>query len=325
MYSKVTGLFFGINIIKSQVANIFLSTSRNFSASKVSEMRYVQFKYKTGGVQHLGAQIAPDGDIFDLSAIDSTIPNSLVKFLEAGTDVQQKAKRIIANGNSVVPLKDVVLLSPITNPDKVACVGLNYKGHCDEQNIPYPKEPMIFSKFSSVITGPHDEIKLPKVSQMVDWEVELAVVIGKKGKYLRPDQANDIIFGYTVAQDISARDWQKERNNRQFLLGKSMDTFCPLGPAVVTKDKVDPSNLAIKTWVNGVLKQSGNTSELVFKIDFLVSYLSQIVTLYPGDVMLTGTPSGVGMFRNPPEYLKAGDVVESEIEGIGRMKNTCVN
>ncbi|KAK9881811.1 hypothetical protein WA026_017325 [Henosepilachna vigintioctopunctata] len=287
-------------------------------------MRYVQFKLKSGGVQHLGAQIAPDGDIFDLSAIDSTIPNSFVKFLEAGSDVEQKAKRIVANGHSVVHLKDVHLLAPITKPDKVACVGLNYKGHCDEQNKPYPKEPMIFNKFPSVIVGPHDNIELPKITEMVDWEVELAVVIGKKGKNLRPDQADNIIFGYTVAQDISARDWQKERNNGQFLLGKSMDTFCPIGPCVVTKNKVDVNNLGIKTWVNGVLKQNGNTNELVFKTNFLVSYLSQIVTLYPGDIILTGTPAGVGMHRNPPEYLKKGDILESEIEGLGRLKNICV-
>lgn len=150
------------------------------------------------------------------------------------------------------------------------------------------------------------------------------MVIGRKAKAIRPDQANDYIFGYTVAQDISARDWQKKRNNGQFLLGKSMDTFCPLGPAVVTKNKLDPNNLSIKSWVNGKLKQDSNTSELIFKIDFLVSYLSQIVTLYPGDILLTGTPSGVGMHRNPQEFLQKGDILESEIEGIGRLKNHVV-
>lgn len=158
----------------------------------------------------------------------------------------------------------------------------------------------------------------------MDWEVELAVIIGRQAKCIRQDQVNDHIFGYTVAQDISARDWQKKRNNGQFLLGKSMDTFCPLGPVVVTKNKVDPNNLSIKSFVNGKLKQNGNTSEMIFKIDFLVSYLSQIVTLYPGDVILTGTPSGVGMHRNPAEYLQKGDVLESEIEGIGKLRNVIV-
>ncbi|RZC39109.1 fumarylacetoacetate hydrolase domain-containing protein 2A, partial [Asbolus verrucosus] len=227
---------------------------------------------------------------------------------------------IVAHGESVIPLKDVDLLPPIIKPDKVACVGLNYSGHCDEQNIPHPKEPMFFSKFASCIVGPHDNIELPPISHSVDWEVELAVVIGRKAKAIRTDQAHDHIFGYTIAQDISARDWQKERNRGQFLLGKSMDTFCPLGPVVVTKNKVDPNNLNIKSWVNGKPRQDGNTSEMIFKVDFLVSYLSQIVTLYPGDIILTGTPAGVGMHRSPPQFLQKGDVLESEIEGIGRLR-----
>ncbi|CAH1114049.1 unnamed protein product [Psylliodes chrysocephalus] len=284
-------------------------------------MRFVQYRLKTGGPQQLGAQISSSGDIFDISGVDHSIPNSLVKFLASGNGLYEKAKRIVAEGKSITPIDNVELLSPITRPDKVVCVGLNYSGHCDEQNIPRPKEPMFFSKFSSVIVGPHDNIEIPPITSSVDWEVELAVVIGRKAKAIRPDQVNDYIFGYTVAQDVSARDWQKNRNNGQFLLGKSMDTFCPLGPAVVTKNKVDPNNLTIKSWVNGVLKQDGNTCELIFKIDFLVSYLSQIVTLYPGDVILTGTPAGVGMYRNPPEYLQKGDILESEIEGIGRLRN----
>ncbi|GLV40858.1 uncharacterized protein CBL_10033 [Carabus blaptoides fortunei] len=274
---------------------------------------------------HLGAQITSDGDIFDLSAVDSSIPNSLVKFLATGKEVRDKAKRVIGAGKSIVSLSDVTLLSPITRPDKVVCVGLNYTGHCDEQNKQYPEEPMFFSKFSSCIIGPNDTIEIPKVSDCVDWEVELAVIIGKKAKCVRPDQAYDHVFGYTVAQDISARDWQKKRNGGQFLLGKSMDTFCPIGPVVVTKDKInDPHSLQIRSWVNGVLKQDGNTSELIFKIDFLISYLSQMMTLYPGDVLLTGTPAGVGLHRHPPEFLKPGDVLESEIQGIGRLTNTVV-
>ncbi|XP_074033776.1 oxaloacetate tautomerase FAHD2A, mitochondrial-like [Leptinotarsa decemlineata] len=283
-------------------------------------MRLVQYKLQSGGQQQLGAQLTIGGDIIDISAVDSSIPNSLVAFLAKGDFYRQI--RIVAEGKSVTPLNKVELLSPITNPDKVACVGLNYSGHCEEQNIPLPQEPMIFSKFSSCIVGPFSNAEIPPITNSIDWEVELVVVIGKKAKAIRKDYVNDYIFGYTVAQDISARDWQKKRNNGQFLLGKYMDTFCPLGPAVVTKNKVDPSNLAIKSWVNGVQKQNGNTSELIFKIDFLVSYLSQIVTLYPGDVILTGTP--VGMHRNPPEFLKKGDILESEIEGIGRLKNMIV-
>ncbi|XP_057664528.1 fumarylacetoacetate hydrolase domain-containing protein 2 isoform X1 [Diorhabda carinulata] len=309
-----------INVIK----HLKNQSIKNFSVGSASNMRFVQYRLKKGGQQHLGAQLTSSGDIIDISAVDHSIPNSLVEFLGQGCGIYEKAKRIVGESKSVTPLENVDLLSPITKPDKVACVGLNYSGHCEEQNIPHPKEPMIFSKFSSVIVGPNDNVQIPPITDCVDWEVELAVVIGKKAKAIRQDQANDYIFGYTVAQDISARDWQKKRNNGQFLLGKSMDTFCPLGPVVVTKNKVNPNNLSIKSWVNGVLKQNGNTSELIFKIDFLVSYLSQIVTLYPGDVILTGTPAGVGTHRNPPEYLKKGDVLESEIEGIGKMRNVIV-
>ncbi|XP_065173534.1 fumarylacetoacetate hydrolase domain-containing protein 2 [Atheta coriaria] len=302
-------------------AQLQAQATRSFSLSHGRNMRFVQFKGKNGGPQHLGAQLSAGGDIFDISAVDSTIPNSLVKFLKAGPSAIEKAKRIVANGHSCVDPKDVTFLAPVTRPDKVVCVGLNYSGHCEEQNIPQPKEPMFFSKFSSTIVGPFDNVVIPPITNSVDWEVELAVVIGKEGKAITRDKAQDYIFGYTVAQDISARDWQKKRNNGQFLLGKSMDTFCPLGPAVITKGCLDVDNLKITSAVNGVQKQCGNTSELVFKIDFLISYLSQIVTLYPGDVILTGTPAGVGMHRNPQEFLKPGDVLESEIEGIGKMRN----
>nr|XP_022918517.1 fumarylacetoacetate hydrolase domain-containing protein 2 isoform X2 [Onthophagus taurus]XP_022918518.1 fumarylacetoacetate hydrolase domain-containing protein 2 isoform X2 [Onthophagus taurus] len=284
-------------------------------------MRFVQFQLKSGGPRHVGAQLSIDGDIIDISAVDSSVPNSLLKCLRDGNGIIEKAKRIVAEGKSLVPLSEVNLLPPITNPDKIICVGLNYSGHCDEQKLPYPKEPIIFSKYSSTIIGPHDAIKLPKISNSVDWEVELAVVIGKTAKNIRQDQSQDHIFGYTIAQDISARDWQKGRNGGQFLLGKSMDTFCPIGPVVVTKNKINAQNLNIKSWVNGVQKQSGNTNEMIFKIDFLVAYLSEFMTLYPGDLILTGTPSGVGMHRKPAEFLKAGDLLESEIEGIGKIAN----
>ncbi|XP_060528621.1 fumarylacetoacetate hydrolase domain-containing protein 2A [Cylas formicarius] len=294
---------------------------RNFGRAVETNMRFVQYKLKSGEGQQLGAQKTQSGDIFPVSESDGSVPNSLVQFLEAGSSVYDKAIRLIEECKGAIPLSEVHLLSPITKNDKVACVGLNYSGHCEEQNIPQPKEPMIFSKFSSVIAGPYDDVVIPPITDSVDWEVELAVVIGKTAKNVDETRAQDYVFGYTVAQDISARDWQKRRNNGQFLLGKSMDTFCPLGPAVVTKSEVDPNNLPIKCWVNGELKQDGNTSELIFKIDFLIAYLSRIVTLYPGDVILTGTPAGVGMHRKPPQFLKPGDVLESEIEGIGRLKN----
>ncbi|XP_031350014.1 fumarylacetoacetate hydrolase domain-containing protein 2A isoform X2 [Photinus pyralis] len=304
---------------------ISASSIRKFSVTASRNMHFVQFQLKSRGPQHLGAQLEPNGDIFDISAVDSSIPNSLVECLATGESVIEKTKRIIAAGKSVVSVNDVNLLAPISKPDKVVCIARNYTGHCQEQNLPAPTEPMFFSKFSSCLIGPYDEIILPEISKRVDWEVELAVVMGKKAKCIRPDQVESYIFGYTIAQDISARDWQKERNGGQFLLGKSMDTFCPIGPSVVTRENIiDVNNLNVKTILNGDVKQNGNTSEMIFKIDFMVSYLSQIFTLLPGDVILTGTPAGVGVHRNPPLFLKAGDVLESEIECIGRMSNKVV-
>ncbi|XP_063993205.1 fumarylacetoacetate hydrolase domain-containing protein 2A isoform X1 [Diachasmimorpha longicaudata] len=312
--------------------------ARCFSTSKSNDMRFVQFVNKNGGPQHLGVQLKAGGDIIAISSIDSRIPNNLRKFLEGGEVLAQKARRngdtnlsdyiqrIIAEGRSVIAEADVNFLAPINRMDKLACVGLNYSGHCQEQGLEPPKRPVVFSKFASNIVGPTDNVVLPSISEKVDWEAELAIVIGKVAKGLDNHDAEDCIFGYTAAQDISARDWQKGKmNGGQFLLGKAMDTFCPLGPAVVTKEAIpDIHNLTVKTWVNGDLKQNGNTSELIFKPRDIVAYISQFMTLLPGDVILTGTPGGVGFARNPPEYLKKGDVLETEIESIGRLKNNVV-
>lgn len=310
----------------STIKTSVLKFHRNFSCSIRREMRFVQFVNKNGGPQHLGVQLKAGGDIIAISSIDSRIPNTLKKFLEGGDVLTNKARRLIAEGRSVIPEADVNFLSPITKMDKLACVGLNYSGHCEEQGVEPPKSPVIFSKFPSNIVGPTDNVILPSISDKVDWEAELAIVIGKTCKGLNNHEAEDCIFGYTIAQDISARDWQKgKKNGGQFLLGKAMDTFCPLGPAVITKEAVcDINNLSVKTWVNGEIKQNGNTSELIFKPRDIVAYLSQFMTLLPGDVILTGTPGGVGFARNPPEFLKKGDVLETEIESIGRLKNNIV-
>lgn len=196
---------------------------------------------------------------------------SMVKFLESGTRPED-----VKLGGSVVDLKSVKLQSPVTNPEKIICVGLNYRGHCEEQNLTPPTRPMFFSKFASALTGPNDPVIAQEISNEIDWEVELAVVIGKGGKKIAQDKAFDHVFGYCVAQDISARDWQKVLNNKQFLIGKSMDTFCPLGPALVHKSEVaDPHKLTIKCSINGVQKQFGNTDELVFRIDDLIHRVSQ--------------------------------------------------
>ncbi|NWU49857.1 FAHD2 protein, partial [Dromas ardeola] len=262
------------------------------------------------------------------------------------------------SGHHRVPRGTVRLLAPVGDPQKVIAVGLNYHDHCREQGVSVPKEPIIFSKFPSAIIGPFDDIVHPQDSSEVDWEVELAAIIGKEGRHievspphrtpplclspawlsrslLSPPQessAMDHIVGFTVANDVSARDWQMRRNGRQWLLGKTFDTFCPLGPALVTKEACDTSplsppdvhNLRIRCSVNGQLMQDSNTSQLVFRLPTLIAWVSRFITLVPGDILLTGTPPGVGVFRKPPVFLKRGDEVQCEIEELGTICNKVV-
>ncbi|XP_062452979.1 fumarylacetoacetate hydrolase domain-containing protein 2A-like isoform X2 [Rhea pennata] len=267
-------------------------------------MRLVQFRLAAGGEPRLGLQDEEEsGSVVDLSACKPALPRTTRAFLETG-DAGMAAAH---------------------SPDKVICVGLNYRDHCLEQDVKIPKEPIIFSKFPSAMAGPFDDIVHPAESGEVDWEVELAFVIGKKGKHITEAAALEHVAGFTVANDVSARDWQMRRNGRQWLLGKTFDTFCPLGPALVTKEAVaDVDNLDIRCSVNGQLMQSGNTSQLIFKVPQLVAWVSRFVTLLPGDVFLTGTPPGVGVFRKPPVFLKPGDVVQCDIEGLGTIRNKVV-
>ena len=226
---------------------------------------------------------------------------------------------------SAVDLKDVKLLPPIETMDKVICVGRNYAEHAREMGNQVPELPIIFNKFPSCIVGPESEIKLPKLSQQVDFEAELVVVIGVGGKLIAKENAMDHVLGYCCGNDISARDWQKGKPGGQWLLGKSFDTFAPLGPMIVTRDKIpDPYNLGIRLRLNGELMQDSNTSRLIFPIDFLVSHISQFVMLKPGDLIFTGTPTGVGAGRKPPLFLKPGDQLEVEIDGLGVLRNTVV-
>ncbi|XP_063051452.1 fumarylacetoacetate hydrolase domain-containing protein 2A isoform X2 [Engraulis encrasicolus] len=277
-----------------------------------------------GGVQ-VGVEQADGQGIIDLKAFDSSMPTTMREFLEMGDKAMECAQRALSSGQCVVARSDVKLLSPVTAPEKVVCVGMNYRDHCLEQNAPIPKEPIIFSKFPCAITGPYDDILLPNESQEVDWEVELAFVIGRKGKHIKEEDALSHVAGFTVANDVSARDWQMKRNGKQWLLGKTFDTFCPLGPALVTTGSVkDVHKLAVRCLVNGAVVQESNTDQMIFQTEKLVAWVSQFVTLVPGDVFLTGTPPGVGVFRKPPVFLKKGDVVECQIEEIGAIRNTVV-
>ncbi|NXT92409.1 FAHD2 protein, partial [Anhinga rufa] len=245
-------------------------------------------------------------------------------FLESGQRGLAAAQRILESGQHRVPREAVRLLAPIEDPEKVICVGLNYRDHCLEQDVKIPKEPIIFSKFPSTIIGPFDDIMHPEESSEVDWEVELAAIIGKRGRRIEESSALEHIVGFTVANDVSARDWQM-RNGRQWLLGKTFDTFCPLGPALVTKDAVaDVHNLSIRCSVNGRLMQDSSTSQLIFRLPKLIAWVSRFVTLVPGDILLTGTPAGVGFFQKPPVFLKRGDEVRCEIEELGTICNKVV-
>lgn len=221
------------------------------------------------------------------------------------------------------PLSAAQLLPPIPNPQKIICVGQNYRDHCAEQNVPIPHRPIIFTKFVTSLTGPRDNIILPRISSQIDFEVELAFVIGKAGKHISKDRALEHVAGYMVFNDITARDIQY--GDKQWVRGKSCDTFAPCGPALVTRDEIpDPQNLKLELSVNGVIMQSSNTNQMIFGVANLVAFLSQTITLVPGDIIATGTPPGVGHFRKPPVYLKPGDKVVATIEGIGSLENLCV-
>ncbi|WP_299089626.1 fumarylacetoacetate hydrolase family protein [uncultured Metabacillus sp.] len=213
----------------------------------------------------------------------------------------------------------------VTQPNKIICVGLNYRKHADETNAPYPEVPILFNKFNNTLTGHKREIAVPKVTEQLDYEVELGVVIGKKAKYVSKDEALDYIFGYCTVNDLSARDLQLR--TPQWLLGKTCDDFSPMGPYLVTADEVgDPNNLQLKTYVNGEVRQDSNTSDMIFYVDEIVSYISQHMTLTPGDVILTGTPEGV-VLGYPVEkqvYIQPGDEVTVEIEKLGTLTNTFV-
>ena len=204
---------------------------------------------------------------------------------------------------------------------------MNYKEHCIEQNIPIPKEPVIFNKFTSSVTGPNSNVLFDsKLTQQMDFEVELAIVIGKGGRYIAKANAFHHVAGITVAHDVSARDWQLQKNGGQWLLGKCQDTFCPLGPCLVTLDEIpDVNNLRVTCRLNGTTVQDSNTSEWVFDIPAIIEWITQFITLAPGDIILTGTPSGVGCFRKPQLWLKHGDIVECEIEHLGTIRNLMVD
>jgi 2-keto-4-pentenoate hydratase/2-oxohepta-3-ene-1,7-dioic acid hydratase in catechol pathway len=216
------------------------------------------------------------------------------------------------------------VLCPLDQPGKILCIGLNYRDHAIETNAPIPDEPIVFSKAPTTLIGPDVPIEVPSISNQVDFEAELVVVVGKRLRKASQEQARQAIFGYTAGNDVSARDWQKEKPGKQWLLGKSFDTFAPLGPAIALASSIpDPGKLRIQSRLNGKLMQDSSTKELIFAPEMLLSYISQVLTIEPGDLLFTGTPAGVGVARSPQVFLKPGDRIEVEIEAIGVLSNPC--
>ncbi len=277
--------------------------------------------YTTGSAPQLG--VLTDDQITPLG--NSGIAADMLSLVQAGPAALEQVRAYVQSGTlPTLPLSSVRLLAPLANPPKLVAIGLNYLDHCREQNVPVPTKPLVFTKFpSSIIATGQDIVWQAEMSQQVDYEAELAVVIGKRARFVSPEQALDCVFGYTIINDISARDIQF--GDGQWVRGKSLDTFCPMGPHIVTADEItDPQTLAIRCKVNEQYLQDSNTKEMVFGVRQLIVELSKSFTLEPGDIISTGTPHGVGVFRKPPVYLQNGDQVTVEIEKIGSLLNHCV-
>ncbi len=266
--------------------------------------------------------VVDDDGVIDLSQAAPDLPREMVALLEGGPAALESAQSAI-DGAPRIPLAEVRLEAPIRRPPKFIGIGLNYADHVAEAKLEPPKFPTIFNKQSTCVVGPRDPVHLPRASQVLDYEGELGFVIGRRCRHVSREDAADVIAGYTVVNDVSVRDWQLRIPT--WSIGKSFDSHGPIGPWIVTRDELgDPHRLALRTWVNGELRQDSNTKELIFDCFTLVEHLSTAFTLEPGDVIATGTPSGVGIGMKPPALLKAGDVVRIEIEGIGEIENPII-
>ena len=314
-------------------------------------MRLVTFEFQ--GRTRLGAE--QDGHVVDLNRgyalllatrgvadfqaqADRELPADMRGFLDLWDQSLPRAKEALALARGLPgtggplaqavlhPLQAVRLRAPILNPRKIICLGLNYRDHAQETKAAIPSYPILFSKYPTAIIGPEEPILLPGVSKEVDYEAELTFLIARRGRHIPKAQALDYVAGYTIMHDVSARDYQMRKPGGQWMSGKTFDTFAPLGPALVTKEDIpDPHVLDISCTVSGERLQSSNTKHLIFPIPDIVVYCSHIFTLEPGDVIATGTPGGVGFARTPPRFLKDGDVVVIEIQGIGALRNPVRN
>lgn len=274
---------------------------------------YVQKEIHLGAVQGEKA--------VDLTASGKEVPQNTDELIKSSSAVQKKVEMLFATAPAI-ELSAIKYAPAVMKPEKILCVGLNYADHSAETHMELPKYPALFSKFSNALNADGEDIPLPKTAEQFDYEAELVIVIGKKARDITKEQAENYIFGYTAGNDFSARDLQLRTT--QWLLGKSPDGFAPIGPHIVSADAIDVSSLTVQSYVNGMLRQNGNTKNMIFDCATVVSYISQFMTLKPGDIIFTGTPSGVilGYPEDKRCWLKAGDEVTIRIEGIGDLKNT---
>ncbi len=284
--------------------------------------------YRTNGQARLGAR-AGDGVVVDLNAVDPSLPTDIVALLEGGDRAMTAARAALEAGagrpEHHAP-DDMQLLPVVPRPPKIICVARNYAEHAAEAKLDVLSEPNLFLRFARSLIADGEPIQVPKVSKACDWEAELAVVIGHGGRHIAKADALGHVAGYAIFNDVSIRDWQLKKPPIQFGAGKNFDASGPFGPDLVTADEIpDPQDLKLELQVNGVVKQSSTTASMIFDVVTLIEFISRFTTLEPGDVIATGTPSGVGNFREPPEFLAAGDTVRIELEGVGVQENPVID
>lgn len=272
------------------------------------------------------AAVLVDDRYVDVQDAEPTLPATVRGLLDSGPEAIRRCGLAAQRaGIRAYEIDQASLLPPIPDPPKIVCLGKNYAEHAAETGGTAPREPILFSKYATALTGSGQPIVLPTASREVDFEAELVVVVGRRGRHLREEDALSYVAGYTIGNDVSARDWQLKKDGRQWMVGKTFDTFAPTGPVLVSADEVpDPHDLGIRLRLNGELMQDSHTSRMIFRISTVLAYLSQVFTLEPGDLIFTGTPPGVGFARQPPVYLRAGDVVEVEIDRLGVLRNPVV-
>jgi 2-keto-4-pentenoate hydratase/2-oxohepta-3-ene-1,7-dioic acid hydratase in catechol pathway len=284
-------------------------------------MRLVTYREKssTDAASRVGALVGEQ--VVDLSAADPSLPADVLRLIQGGPAVLDRAQAAAKNGPGR-PLSDVQLLAPISRPPKIVCIGVNYADHAAEAGRALPRWPSVFLKAASCIVGPGDPIVKPPTTEQLDYEIELAVVIGKQAKSVSREDALGYVAGYTIMNDVSARDLQLGKDGG-IILGKNFDSSAPFGPCLTLADEIpDPSNVQLRTWINDELRQDGNTHTLIFDVPAIIAFLTQQMTLEPGDIIATGTPAGVGLGMKPQVWLEPGDTIRMEIEGIGVLENS---